>query len=108
VSRNTLCSTYVRVKMMTLSKEEGHNNAKSMRKGSPNPMMKSWIYWVSVSGMSRQEREMKRLQKSSMVPVCHNMANSPIGLFMRGGPKRAFINWMNCGHVGWPPLSSMR
>jgi hypothetical protein len=41
------------------------------------------------------------------VPVHRSIADSPIGLFMRGGPKWVFSNWTNCGHIGRPPLSSM-
>jgi hypothetical protein len=53
------------------------------------------------------ERVMKHLQNSSTVPVHRSIADSPIGLFMRGGPKWVFSNWTNCGHIGRPPLSSM-
>jgi hypothetical protein len=66
-----------------------------VQRGSPSHVMNNWICWGSDKVMSRQESALKHFEKSSTVPVRWSMASSPMGLFVRGGPKRAFTSYTN-------------
>jgi hypothetical protein len=83
---------YARVKMMASSREAGCWSVTSVQSGSPNPVMKSWIYCGLVTEVLRQDSVMKHLQNLSMVPNRRNMANSPMGLSINGGPKRTLMS----------------
>jgi hypothetical protein len=49
---------------------------------------------------------MNLLHYFSMVPSRWSRANSPIGLSVRGGPKRVLTSWMKRFHDGCLLLSS--
>jgi hypothetical protein len=73
ISLESLHCSYARAKMTTSSRVASCWRATSVRRGSPRPVMKC-------------------LENSSTMPVCQSVANSPMGLSVRGGPNRVFTS----------------